>query len=108
MSLAGVGATIGTVFASVTDVSPYAVGADIGCGMIAAPIDGLTLSNLTENWKKEMQRKIKTAIPTGHESRGKAHRKADRILRQLGPHTNYLKNQICDITKKQVRASIGR
>jgi hypothetical protein len=98
----GVGATIGTVFASVTHVSPYAVGADIGCGMIAVPIDGLTLNNLKEQWKKEIQTKMKTAIPTGHDARVKAHTKADRIIRDLGKHTNYLKNEICDITKKQV------
>ena len=98
----GVGATIGTVFASVTDVSPYAVGADIGCGMIAAPIDRLTLSNLRETWKRDIQQSIKLAIPTGHNARIKAHRKAERILRDLGEHTNYLKRQINDLTKKQV------
>ena len=37
--------------------------------MIAAPIDGLTLKNLKETWKREIQQKIKTAIPTGHEAR---------------------------------------
>ncbi|CAF4955794.1 unnamed protein product [Rotaria sp. Silwood1] len=98
----GVGATIGTVFASITHVSPYAVGADIGCGMIAAPIDGLTFNNLKERWKKEIQQKIKTAIPTGFDARVKAHKKADRIIRDLGKCTNYLKNEICDITKKQL------
>ncbi len=90
------------MFASVTHVSPYAVGADIGCGMIAAPIDGLTLNNLKETWKKEIQQKIKIAIPTGHDARVKAHAKTDRIIRSLGKCTNYLKNQIGDITKKQV------
>ena len=72
-----VGATIGTVFAFVTDVSPYAVGADIGCGMIAAPIDGLISKNLKEKWKREIQQKIKTAIPTGHDARVRAHTNAD-------------------------------
>ncbi len=97
------GATIGSVFASVSHVSPYAVGADIGCGMIAAPIDGLTVGKLKETWKREIQQKIKTAIPTGHDARVKAHAKADRIIRNLGKCTNYLKNEISDITKKQVR-----
>jgi RNA-splicing ligase RtcB len=87
-------------------VSPYAVGADIGCGMIAAPIDGLTLNNLKEIWKKEIQQKIKISIPTGHDARVKAHTKADRIIRNLGKCTNYLKNQINDITKKQVKILI--
>lgn len=98
----GVGATIGTVFASLTHVSPYAVGADIGCGMIAAPIDGLTVHKLNEAWKREIQQKIKTAIPTGHDARVKAHAKTDRIIRSLGPCTNYLKSQISEITRKQV------
>lgn len=79
------------------------MGADIGCGMIAAPIDGLTPKNLKEKWKREIQQKIKTAIPTGHDARVKAHAKADRIIRDLGPCTNYLKNEISHITKKQVR-----
>jgi hypothetical protein len=70
--------------------------------MIAAPVDGLTLNNLNEKWKKEIQQKIKTAIPTGHNARIKAHTKSDRIIRSLGKCTNYLKNQINDITKKQV------
>ena len=99
----GVGATIGTVFASVTDVSPYAVGADIGCGMIAAPIDRLSLSNLRQSWKKDIQQSIKLAIPTGHDARIKAHRKAERILRDLGEHTTYLQRQINDITRRQVK-----
>jgi hypothetical protein len=71
--------------------------------MIAAPINGLTLNNLKETWKKEIQQKIKIAIPTGHDSRVKAHKKADRIIHNLGKCTNYLKTQISDITKKQVR-----
>ena len=72
--------------------------------MIAAPVEGLTLNNLNEKWKREIQNKIKTAIPTGHDARVKAHTKADRILiRNLGKCTNYLKNQINDITKKQVK-----
>ncbi|UJR35240.1 hypothetical protein I4U23_028004 [Adineta vaga] len=98
----GVGATIGTVFASLTHVSPYAVGADIGCGMIAVPIVGLTTTKLKETWKREIQQKIKNAIPTGHDARVKAHAKANEIIRNLGTCTNYLKNQICDITKKQL------
>ncbi|CAF2025283.1 unnamed protein product [Rotaria magnacalcarata] len=98
----GVGATIGTVFASMTHVSPYAVGADIGCGMIATPIDGLLLNNFQERWKREIQQQIKTAIPTGHDARVKAHKKVDRIIRNLGECTYYLENEISDITKKQV------
>lgn len=70
--------------------------------MIAAPIDGLTLTNFEETWKREIQQKIKLSIPTGHDSRIKAHTKANRIIRDLGKCTNYLKNQISDITKKQV------
>ena len=40
---------------------------------------------------------------TGHDARVKALKKTDRIIRNLGQCTNYLKNQINDITKKQVR-----
>ena len=100
--LEGVGATVGTVFASVNHVSPYAVGADIGCGMIAAPIDNLTKNNFKEIWKKEIQQKIKLTIPTGHNARIKAHRRADCIISSLGQCTNYLRKQICDRTRKQV------
>lgn len=82
------------------------MGADIGCGMIAAPVNGLTRNSLKEEWKREIQRKIQTAIPTGHDARAKAHPKADRLIRNLGKCTNYLKNQITDITKKQVHLDI--
>ncbi|CAM4856062.1 unnamed protein product [Rotaria socialis] len=70
----GVGATIGSVFASMTH----------------------------ERWKREIQQQIKTAIPTGHDARVKAHKRADRIIRNLGECTHYLENEISDITKKQV------
>jgi hypothetical protein len=71
--------------------------------MIAAPIDGLTVEKLKETWKREIQQKIKQTIPTGHDARVKVHSKANRIIRNLGQCTNYLKTQISDITKKQVR-----
>lgn len=90
------------MFASLTHVSPYAVGADIGCGMIAAPIHNLTIDNFPDRSKIEIQQRIKTAIPTGHNARIQAYRKADTILRQLGPCSNYLKKEISDLTKKQV------
>ncbi|CAM4856066.1 unnamed protein product [Rotaria socialis] len=70
----GVGATIGSVFASMTH----------------------------ERWKREIQQQIKTAIPTGHDARVKAHKRADRIIRNLGECTHYLENEISDITKKQL------
>jgi tRNA-splicing ligase RtcB len=38
----GKGATVGTVFASSNYVCPNAVGVDIGCGICAVPIDGLS------------------------------------------------------------------
>ena len=37
----GKGDTIGTVFASKKYVCPNAVGSDIGCGMIAVPVEKL-------------------------------------------------------------------
>jgi tRNA-splicing ligase RtcB len=40
----GKGATVGTVFASSNFVSPNAVGVDIGCGMCAVPVPGLSAS----------------------------------------------------------------
>ena len=41
----GKGATVGTVFASSNFVSPNAVGVDIGCGMCAVPVQGLSASH---------------------------------------------------------------
>ena len=37
----GKGATIGSVFASEKYIAPMAVGVDIGCGMVAVPVQGL-------------------------------------------------------------------
>lgn len=61
----GMGATIGSVFASEKYVSPNSVGTDIGCGMIAIPFQNLRKGDLTEKVKQELQQEIKRVVPTG-------------------------------------------
>lgn len=61
----GMGATIGSVFASTWAVCPNAVGVDIGCGMAAVPFPGLHVNQLTAEKKWDLHRRIKESIPTG-------------------------------------------
>lgn len=61
----GMGATIGSVFASTWAVCPNAVGVDIGCGMAAVPFPGLQADQLTAEKKWDLHRRIKERIPTG-------------------------------------------
>jgi len=61
----GKGATIGSVFASESYVSPNAVGVDIGCGMTAIPFSGLHKDDLTHAMKVKIQQEIRIRVPTG-------------------------------------------
>lgn len=61
----GKGATVGTVFASSNFVAPNAVGVDIGCGMCAAPIEGLKSKDLTLEMKEQIFQLIKEKVPVG-------------------------------------------
>lgn len=60
----GKGATVGSVFCSTKAISPYAVGSDIGCGMVAVPFPELKASSLTTKAKLKIQSRIKRTIPT--------------------------------------------
>lgn len=61
----GLGATIGSVFASSRMVCPNAVGVDIGCGMAAVPFPGVRASELGKDRLWELHALIKKRIPTG-------------------------------------------
>ena len=61
----GYGATVGSVFATRDVVIPYAVGVDIGCGMVAAPTN-LEASRFTRRTIVAIREAICRAVPTGH------------------------------------------
>ncbi len=58
----GIGATVGSVIAGKGAISPAAVGVDIGCGMLAAPI-GCNIDDLGS--LSELRAKIENAVPVG-------------------------------------------
>lgn len=58
----GKGATVGSVIASKGAISPAAVGVDIGCGMLAAPI-GCHIDDLGS--LSELRAKIENTVPVG-------------------------------------------
>lgn len=60
----GKGATVGSVIAMKDAVAPSAVGVDIGCGMAAQPIVGLTASHLPDDLKA-IRNQIERDIPVG-------------------------------------------
>ncbi|GIW10946.1 MAG: RNA-splicing ligase RtcB [Dehalococcoidia bacterium] len=61
----GKGATVGSVFVGERAVCPNAVGVDIGCGMAAVPLRGITASELSRPTLEAIHRRIKQVVPTG-------------------------------------------
>src|ERR687884_2036828 len=59
----GIGATVGSVIPTTDAVIPAAVGADIGCGMIAAELD-VTDSQLPDNLEPLLHR-LERGFPAG-------------------------------------------
>src|SRR5437870_11535929 len=66
----GIGATVGTVIASVRAVIPAAVGVDIGCGM-AAVRTSLTANDLPDSLRK-IRTAIEDAVPVGNADQSSA------------------------------------
>lgn len=60
----GKGATVGSVIATKGAIIPSAVGVDIGCGMIAARVEGFTSATLGDNLDA-LHSKITELIPAG-------------------------------------------
>lgn len=60
----GIGATIGSVFATKDAILPTAVGVDIGCGMLAQPFN-LRAVDLSAAFLRELHTQTKEQIPTG-------------------------------------------
>lgn len=65
----GMGATVGSVIATKGAVIPAAVGVDIGCGMIAEQLYGLTANDLPDNLHA-MREAIEAAVPVGRTNNG--------------------------------------
>ena len=60
----GLGATIGSVFATENALLPTAVGVDIGCGMLAPPFN-VRAVDLSQSFLRELHELTKKNIPTG-------------------------------------------
>lgn len=60
----GLGATIGSVFATTEVLLPTAVGVDIGCGMLAQPFN-VRAVDLSQSFLRELHELTKKHIPTG-------------------------------------------
>lgn len=79
----GKGATIGSVFASRDYVCPNAVGVDIGCGMCAVPVAGLLRRDLSEKQLLQIQKGLRSSIPTGFESHGRSTSSMEAAMKKL-------------------------
>lgn len=95
----GLGATVGSVFASEDYICPNAVGVDIGCGMAALPFSDLDYSSLSDISKSEIFNKIKERVPTGHLSHTKPQN--DPVLDD-NDRSHWLNSQISSKTAKQI------
>lgn len=60
----GIGATIGSVFATEDVILPTAVGVDIGCGVLAQPFS-IRAVDLAPSFLRALHEDIKATIPTG-------------------------------------------
>jgi tRNA-splicing ligase RtcB (3'-phosphate/5'-hydroxy nucleic acid ligase) len=61
----GYGMPIGGVLATQGGAVPYAVGVDIGCGMIAAQTD-IPADSLSKDWLQKLREEIHRRVPVGH------------------------------------------
>lgn len=66
----GMGSTVGSVVATKHAVIPAAVGVDIGCGMLAQPLDR-HVDWLLEKPAEEFRREIENAVPHGRTDNGR-------------------------------------
>lgn len=64
----GVGATVGSVVATKGAVCPAAVGVDIGCGMMAVRLSGVTKDTIKDLDLAKLRHSIERSIPLGKES----------------------------------------
>ncbi|MDX1958936.1 MAG: RtcB family protein [Leptospiraceae bacterium] len=95
----GLGATVGSVFASEDKICPNAVGVDIGCGMAAVPVPELKAKDLSLEFKEKIHSLIKSNIPTGTNSHSKP--KTKSILDNTN-RTKWLENKINDKVLSQI------
>ena len=97
----GVGATVGSVFATRNAVIPAAVGVDIGCGMIACRLS-LSANQLPDNLYS-VRTEIETMVPVGMSDhtdgllKSSAHTKTARLLNN---QFSQLKDQLDTIIQK--------
>jgi len=101
----GKGATIGSVFASRDLICPNAVGVDIGCGMCAVPVFHLKRGDLSDKKLLQIQRGIRSAIPTGFDSHDKATKEAANALQSLvrdHQPTKWVRNRLADKHARQL------
>jgi len=102
----GKGVAIGAVFASEKYICPRAVGADIGCGMCAVPVNALFRDDCSPDQLKMLQKLIKLRIPTSFDNHLHELDWASRTLKDISdecPPTPYLESMI----HKQTRLQLG-
>jgi tRNA-splicing ligase RtcB len=95
----GMGATVGSVFASDHAVCPNAVGVDIGCGMAALPVPGLTRGGFAPGQLDAIHRLIKERVPTGKEIHGSP---KDAPVLVDGGRSAWLAKQVNARTARQI------
>ena len=95
----GMGATVGSVIATKNAIIPAAVGVDIGCGMMAVKLDGITAKDLPDSLRS-LRNQIERIVPVGNKGHkdGKEYRYDQKI------NLDYLKI----LTDKHPKLGSGR
>src|SRR5262249_4207706 len=95
----GIGATVGSVIPTTNAVIPAAVGVDIGCGMVAAGLDG-TAAQLPDALEPLLVR-IEKAIPAGvGQGHDRVAQNADAWLATHKPATELAENKVTKVLKQ--------
>jgi tRNA-splicing ligase RtcB len=106
----GRGATVGSVFASRSAVCPAAVGADIGCGMIAVPMTRLLARDLPPAALHRLHAAITARVPVGKAAHASPPPGSQRALEELlaaHPPSVWLSSQLARGGSERVARSLG-
>src|SRR5437588_7913930 len=95
----GIGATVGSVIPTKNAVIPWAVGVDIGCGMIAAELD-VTEDQLPDTLEPLLGR-VERAIPAGvGQGHDRVARNAEKWMAAHKPATELAADRVTKVLKQ--------
>lgn len=87
----GIGATVGSVIPTDKAIVPASVGVDIGCGMAAVKLHGLTVEHLPDTLN-HLRGDIERDVPTGFNAHGEGRINTKVVTPMIESFTKFLKD----------------